>query len=228
MDQDKINDFRQQQEVDSEKQKQQQNHEELAGSLNNILMATMVSKDPRMVEVAKNLTELLEGIDKASKDFKGSNLQLLPVANHNLAKAVASLSDKVEKYSPHDLKPYFDDLKNAVAKLATQKPTASAPAQAVNVNLKPLVDTLEKHLKKEDDYKVELSCYRAQDIDNDGETTQYVGFLNPDSEWYIIENDLESNSMRWVFGKEGYKQAWEHHVGQRYKLLDEAINAVYS
>ena len=70
----------------------------------------------------------------------------------------------------------------------------------------------------------DLDCYRAQDITDSG-NTQYIGFVNPSGDWYIIENDITGNKMRYVFGSGNYAQAFSQAPQWDYKLLNEAYSA---
>src|SRR5688572_26870755 len=103
----------------------------------------MVSKDPQMVEVAQNLAALLSKIGEASASFEGSNLQLLPLANHELAQSVEDLASRIEKYTPHDLKPYFETLSKQLNMIAGRTPVVNVPTQPVQVDLKPLITGLQ-------------------------------------------------------------------------------------
>lgn len=73
--------------------------------------------------------------------------------------------------------------------------------------------------------KFDLNRYRAQDIYEPDENRQYIGFLNPEGNWYIVENDVKANQMRYVFGSGGYAKAFQKASAYQYQLLDEAANA---
>lgn len=147
MDQEKIQQFRDQQAQQADVAKQDGQHEEITSSLNNLLLATMVSKDPKMVEVAQNLAELLGKIGEASESFGGSSLHLLPIANAELATAVMELTNRIDQ-SPDNLAPYFDELSRQIAQIADYRPVVNVPKQPVTVDLNPLIKGLDE-LKKE-------------------------------------------------------------------------------
>lgn len=222
MDLEKIKEFQDLQAVNADKQKQDDNHEELVGSLNNLLMATMVGKDPKMAEVAANLSDLLIEIGKASATFKGSSLHLLPYSNNQLATAVVQLKQKVEDLSEaHNLKPYFEKLNAAVLRMSDRQPVVNVPK--TELNFKPVVDAIKAQSNKEDPNV--FDDFKAQDITGD-DSFQYVGFVDPKGRWYIIENDISGGSLRYKFGKKNYATAWKNHSGQSYKLLNEAISEI--
>lgn len=105
------------------------------------------------------------------------------------------------------------------------KPIVNVPRQLPpQVDFTPLQRTIEQCFKPDESARLDLDDYKAQDI-KDGDTVQYVGFLNPQGNWYIIENDIQVNSMRYVFGSGGYAKAFKKAAQYQYKLLDEAINA---
>lgn len=125
------------------------------------------------------------------------------------------------------------DTKEALANIAgilsriNVQPIVNVEAPQVTVqerkiDFDPLIEALNKPETSDDD---PLVRYKAQDINNDDPHTQYVGFINPEGEWYIIENNDESNSLRYVFGKKGYIRAFKDASKLNYKLYSEAINA---
>lgn len=142
MDQEKIQQFRDNQAQQADTQKQDDQHGEIVGSLNNLLLATMVSKDPKMVEVAQKLAGLLDQISSASDQFANSSLHLLPVANHELAGSIQELSSRIAQDSPQALKPYYEAMLQQLDMIASNKPVVNVPKQPVTVDLKPLIDSI--------------------------------------------------------------------------------------
>ncbi len=107
------------------------------------------------------------------------------------------------------------------------RPVVNVKAPQVNVteqklNLDPLIKALERPEVADDD---PLVGYKAQDINNDDPHTQYVGFVNARGNWYIIENNDESNSLRYVFGEGNYSVAFKAATKLNYRLYSEAVNA---
>lgn len=106
-------------------------------------------------------------------------------------------------------------------------PEAKITVQAPKVDLQPLQDTLKEYFKPpETDESINLESYRAQDIDNINPNMQYIGFMNPQGNWYIIENDVKGNKLRYLFGDDGYTQAFSDAASHVYSLLNEAIDAL--
>lgn len=94
--------------------------------------------------------------------------------------------------------------------------------QEREISFDPLIEALSKPQVRDDD---PLVGYKAQDINNNDPHTQYVGFVNSKGNWYIIENNDEENSLRYVFGKKGYSTAFKNAPKLNYKLYSEAVNA---
>lgn len=111
-------------------------------AIHDLLLATLVGKDPRLVEVAKNLGDLLEGINKAAGDLKNSPLKNLPDIHAKLISALKSLPDEVAKTdrSP-ELIPYLQEIASSVK---SQKLNPSVKVAAPDVDLSPLTDYLKK------------------------------------------------------------------------------------
>jgi len=131
--------------------------------------------------------------------------------NKDVTKALATLTKAVQGI---DVQPVVN------------VPAANVTVPLAKVDLKPLQKTIEQYMAPKIEEKgVDLECYRAQDITDSG-NMQYVGFVNPEGAWYIIENDVKGNSMRYLFGTSGYAEAFAQASTYQYKLLNEAINAL--
>jgi hypothetical protein len=112
---------------------------------------------------------------------------------------------------------------NPVVNIDPPQVTVNAP----KVDFKPLQDTIKQYFAtpvSETEDTLDLDDYKAQDITEDG-NIQYVGFVSPSGAWYIIENNISENSMRYVFGSKGYAKAFKKAPTYQYYLLNEAINA---
>lgn len=101
------------------------------------------------------------------------------------------------------------------------------------LDLQPLQDTLKQYLDTKQEYEppepgekaIDLSEFRAQDI-NDGKDKQYVGFMHPNGNWYILENNIQLNTLRYLFGQTNYSETFASASTYEYQLLDEAIYAL--
>lgn len=126
-----------------------------------------------------------------------------------------------------------DEVKNALKTIASilngldVRPIVNVPQPKVIVNEKkidfdPIVNAINNKPLPNDD---PLSGYKAQDIGGTDPHVQYIGFVNSKGNWYIIENDDTSNSLRYVFGIKNYKTSFANASKLNYKLFNEAINA---
>lgn len=192
-----------------------------------------------------DIKELGGHIEKLGETLKPESIDWQPVRESlsELAEQLKELPrtfpeipkpvDSVTVKNQIDIEPTLKSIQNAIENLKLApvfdpkiEVKAAKPADVV-VDTQPLADILEAHhAKKKKQAPLLLDNYKAQDIDNDAGSMQYVGFLNPDGAWYIVENDIEGNSLRYRFGASGYKAAWRSHVSKSYKLLNEAIDEI--
>lgn len=107
-------------------------------------------------------------------------------------------------------------------------PQPKVTVEAQKIDFSPFIDALNNrdNIESSPDESLDLSCYRAQDIDNTNPDMQYIGFVNPEGNWYIIENNIKGNSFRYVFGSNGYQKAFSKAASYEYSLLNEAVNAI--
>lgn len=191
----------------------------LTQSMHDILMATMIGKDPRLAEVASNLVDLLKSIKEASENVKQNDTSEIKDVFRTIADTLRELPQQVaETDKSENLIPYLETLTKAVLSIDVSPSVTVSP----NVDFKPVIKAIK-------DSKVEigddrLEAYKAQDIDSTDPNRQYVGFIKPDGGWYIIENDMANNSLRYVFGKSGYIQAMKSPAKLNYRLYSEAVN----
>lgn len=154
-------------------------------------------------------------------------------ALNELKKGVESLKNAVEakKTDNSDIVKAIKALDLNVAAPIVNVPAPQVTLQERPIDFTPLQDTIKEYFRPPDveaeDEKIDLECYRAQDI-TDKEDVQYIGFVNPDGAWYIIENKVRENSMRYVFGMTDYSKAFKNASRYKYYLLNEALDAVRS
>lgn len=116
---------------------------DITKSIHDLALATFVGKDPRMVEVAKNLADLLTEIATASGSIKDSKLNLLPYANVKLAESIKALADGVAT-DKQDLQKRFDTFNEQLSKIAGTQPVVNLPEQKIDFS--PLISEI-KNLK---------------------------------------------------------------------------------
>ena len=62
---------------------------------------------------------------------------------------------------------------------------------------------------------LELQKYRFSDMDVSSDP-MYVGYVDPDGAWYIMEFNNASGTARYVKGSSGYTTAWTNRAIQSY------------
>lgn len=107
-------------------------------------------------------------------------------------------------------------------------PAPSVSLQERDVDLKPLLKSLTKleHLMQPKAPGFSITSYRAQDSEDGRDGMQYIGFMNPDGDWYIMQHDPDNNRDRYYFGADDYDTAWGDKHTHNYYTLGEARRAV--
>lgn len=211
-------------------------------------IAAVSTSGENTVKATNKLAEHLDKLDPS--DFNDAQIKLLTalqdkldIYNKQLSKNTVNTNESNEQL----LKAVTALKMNPTINVPEPSVTVSPPNITVKptpVNLKPLEDILTKYLKSvkraepkvivtppittpvEREEVVDLDSYKAQDINNSNKNLQYVGFVNPEGKWYIIENDIKGNHLRYIFGNSDYKKAFEQAAQYKYLLLDEAIHAL--
>lgn len=222
---------------------------EEAGSLIAKTIVVQHGKDRKESAKTKKVTidnfpnlALRQDVDNLISEVKKLQKEPEKVDFTPLAKAVESLGAKIDqlpKSMPSvdipdsvvvsnlsDLKSSLDGLKTAVES-KDYKPVFKTDVKPTPVNVTvPPIDTsgIEEVLKEnEKEEEIELSDFRANDINNDSDAIQYVGLIHPLGYWEIIQFDKQANTLRYKFGKDGYDKAMKNPEQHKYLLLDEAF-----
>lgn len=197
----------------------------VADALNNLVVATVMTKDPQLAETAKQLTDLLGSMSKASSDLKGSAINKLPAVNEKLSLAVDKLAQSISSDTDKDYTDILNDIKVALNNIEVSPVINVSPPNVTvpKLDLQPLIDVMSE---KETETSVDLEDFRAQDLDGEEEGIQYIGFTSPTGEWMVIRNDIENNNLRYKFGKKDYTKAWPKFAAYQYLTLDKAINEI--
>lgn len=114
---------------------------DIAQALNNLVVATVVSKDPQLLQASRDVAMLLKSISQAGDSFKGSKLNLLPAANDKLASSIDKLAQNITSEPEKDYTPQLQAIQKQLSKLDV-KPVVNVPKTDVNVDLKPLLDAV--------------------------------------------------------------------------------------
>lgn len=185
----------------------------------SVVLTDQTDLGDKIKELTTKLTEAVKSTD--TTDLDKDQIKSLNKLESNLEKIASILSD-----ASYDDKSGNASLLKAI-KAIDLKPIINLPAPVVNVepqkvDFTPLQDTFREYMDRERS-EIDLDCYRAQDLSEKGDI-QYVGFVNPEGNWYIIENNVSNNTMRYVFGTEGYAKAFARASTFDYRLLNEALS----
>lgn len=202
--------------------------------MNNFVKELDTKKDKQKSDLYK--AQFVNGFKSISHDLRTVIDSLEKTGGRKLDKSFVEAVNRLEKVanSMKDIKVSSDDdIKLALHTLAMAfnsiqfNPVVSvAPAKVTvpEINTKPLENAIKGAFKESQ--KLELSDFKAQDINEDEIDVQYVGFVNPSGQWMIIKNEADKDRMRYKFGKKGYESAFKVAHKYTYKTLDEAINAL--
>jgi hypothetical protein len=197
----------------------------LGASKPSVILTDQTDLGDKIAELATKFEMAIKGLDSSDNDAE--EVKQLQALNKALQDFIAV--QKADNAS--DTK--ADKALLAAVKALDMKPVVNVPTpkvtvQSAPVDLSPLQNTLREYFASEEseDDTIDLDCYRAQDIDNTNPNMQYIGFVNPEGNWYIIENDVAGNRMRYMFGTNGYEEAFANAPMYTYSLLNEAVHAL--
>lgn len=113
---------------------------ELTGSIHDLLMATLVSKDPKIAETAKNLAGLLGEIKNATKDIKGANFKPLGDNLSALQKTLTTVPKQIaDAHKATDPTPLLQEIAKT---LGEKNFNPNVSVKAPTVDLSPLTKIL--------------------------------------------------------------------------------------
>ncbi len=199
-------------------------------SINKMNMTTFMSTRgfhdmaENITALAESVEELQEGLAKQGLTQVTSSFDGLVGKLESIAKSLTTTSVKVDNEITNAVK----SLKSSIDKIdfnpVINVPKPSVTVESAKIDLDPIRKAIENQNVVEE--KFDISDYVAQDMDSTNPGFQYVGCMKPNGNWYIVENDVEGSTLRYKFGKIGYKTAWAKRVNTNYKLLNEAVNAI--
>lgn len=201
--------------IDAIKSSGGETKDSVTSAMHDLLMATLVAKDPKIAEAAANLVNLVDQINAATERIQSIDMTPLTEQFNSLEGTLEKLPSRIEQ--AHVANDYTNEFKNLARIFTSKNFSPNIRVDVPKIDIDPLKEVLQS-----DGY--DLESYRAQDMDEEEAGIQYVGFVNPQGEWYIIKNNEEKNSLRYKFGKSGYEKAWKKLSTFDYKLLDEAFN----
>lgn len=194
-----------------------------------ILLTDSTDLGSHISKLGDKIIDVLEAV----KDDKSTKAQIDRINSMTGEfRELVNTVQSAQSYQTEQIIAAVNDLKQTVSK---QKPVV-VPAPAVSlqekdVDLNPIVtaiNRLEKMLKPKPAAKqqLDLSRFKAHDLTDGPDNNQYIGFMDMNGNWYIMQHDPAENRDRYYFGSESYEQAWDDKYGLDYRVLSEAIRAL--
>lgn len=135
-----------------------QSSDKITESIHDLLLATVVGKDPRIAEFAEQFSNLLNALKEASDNLENSALEQLPQIHDRLVEALEELPSKlVESDRTEDLFPYLEDIAYEIGR-KNFNPTVNV--KAPDVDLKPLeglIASIRKSIEDKKDPEIDIS-----------------------------------------------------------------------
>jgi len=180
--------------IDAVKSSGGETKDSLSSAMHDILMATLIGKDPKLAEVASNLAELIESIRRSSDNFKTVDLEVIPDTFSKLLQAMRDLPAQVaETDKSESLIPYLEEIAKSVQS-KDLSPTINAP----EVNLKPLetlIKSLEKAIKES---KVEIPKSDMSELENAVRSVEraVTGLVFPTANYILPFRDINGKAVQ--------------------------------
>jgi hypothetical protein len=207
-----------------DKRTAQSDKDDLQKSMQELSRVLSVSNSQAPKDFSSKVDELSKSILLAFKELKNDTLNsdkidVLKQEYKNLASNIIKANDEQYKATQKSLKDVLSTFK-----ASELSPTVNVSAPIVNVpeNDFSALEIAIRDLKEDED--IDLDSYKAHDI-KDVEDVQYIGFIHPSGAWYIVENQVESGKLRYLFGTSKYATHFRSAPTYKYQTIDKAYKA---
>lgn len=242
MDLQKIKDYNERRKAEAEKRQtvadSQKSAEALIKELREVQIAALLSNNQkpsviladstdlgeRIADLGKQVVEVMEAFRGDTKHADGMN---------KLGSMYKALTLSLQASQNTQTKSIDKAAKDIITAIKNQQLVVPAPEVTVETSppdfsrleeiMKSLLKALTKPAPSE---KLDLSDYRAHDLDNAPDSKQYIGFISPTGGWYIMQSD--DGALRYYFGAGDYETAWSDRYSHDYQTLNGALNALRS
>lgn len=196
----------------------------LSNNKPNVILTDQTDLGEKIGELTTKLVDAVKTLDSNEVDGKQVNELVRAVSRLD---ALNGLIANNFKYADKQRKDMISAIKALKLSHVVNVPAPKVTVEAPKLDLSPITNAIERIYKQpEENNTVYLDCYRAQDINNSNPKLQYIGFMNSEGNWYIVENDIAKNTLRYVFGTDNYESAFERAASYSYSLLNEAVHAL--
>lgn len=194
----------------------------LGGNKPTVILTDQTDLGDKIRELSDKFAEAIRGIDSSAIDAKQVNKLIEVVSTLD---ALNGMIANNLKYADKQRGEILAAIKALKLSTVVNVPEPKVTFKESKVDFSPLQDTIREVFTPPVTF-INLDRYKAQDIDNSVQDKQYIGFLNSEGNWYIIENDIPANKLRYVFGNSGYIEAFSKASSYEYTLLNEAVDAL--
>lgn len=221
-------------EIKNENLAKTEDAEKIVGGLNqlNNTAANSLTAKENLLKITEGISSSVESINNVLEIIKDKDNSEF---DKRIGEATEELRSVVQKLNTIEVK-VDDGLINKltdVIDILSQidfKPEVNVNVPEVHVpetkvDVEPIKIAIESLKEKKEDV-IDLACFRAQDIDNDTTGFQFIGMVDNDGRWCIIQNDIDGGKLRYKLGKEDYTGAWDYHVQLRYLIWNEAVDEI--
>lgn len=191
------------------------------GSKPTVILTDQTDLGDKVAELKAEAVRAIKGLD--SSEIDKSQLAAIRTLSGDMVKLEAAFNRYITAIERQTVQ-----LLSALNKL-NLSPQITVPEprvmikEAAPVDMKPLENAINSLRVAK---TTNLGDYRAHDLDTSPDGLQYVGYIAMDGSWYIIQSNESSNTMRYCFGKDDYRTAWDERFGHDYTTLSEAIHAL--
>lgn len=227
-----------------DKKRQQSNTEaQNRQSGNELMRAAALMNARKRGDMPRSREKILDSIQELldTDEVKRSTEQ-----HDKLISAISELKESIEsanqaaEQQTREIHQSFETMLESVSNAQTQaidqqnsilediarylKTPPKLPTPQVNITERELdLGGVEKALKSLTPKKTrDLASYRAHEIKDMPDGMQYILFIDPSGNWYILQNNERENKIGYYFGKEAMSQAWDESHVHDYKTLAEA------
>jgi hypothetical protein len=207
--------------------------QQVVDSINKLNVTTFLASKDSWSQIVSDMASAAERIQAVMQNLDGGASKI----DSSLTDAVDSLQtavDKIKSVKVEADKDILAELKkqNELLSSIDFNPIVSVTTPDVKVT-SPKVDLAGveraiESLKEEPEVEneIDLACFKFHALKNDGDTFQYVGYMNTEGEWYIQQLDIEAGTSLYAFGKDNFYEALENRSALNYSPINEAYNAI--
>lgn len=185
-------------------------------AVNELGISEYLNHTEQVETVTDAIYELIAHLNQLPDKLKNDGFSMLA----NKLEAMPKPLNRVGITNLEEIKPYFDMLNESIAQIDIKPEVKVEVPKATPLDLSPILEAL----NKEEAEEIEIPDFMVEDQKTEG-SMQYFGLVHPTGAWMIIENDVESGTYKYAFGKDKY--SFKKRTSIPYGSIT-GINALYS